>query len=171
MSDIKSIFIAGDGSSNLLLSWWKGLDQDRGERSSLRRAASPAEVVFCASFHQLLTQMRAHGYALGPTDASALAAVAGLATHVKFHVGEISLAQQMATPKSRGGGARVSGLRFRRLLAISNRDELYPMMIRIIRLLDGSVNLVSLANAVFWWNEKTKKEWAYSYYETAPTEL
>lgn len=104
-------------------------------------------------------------------SSTALASVAGLAAHVKLHVGGASMAQQMATAKSSGAGARVSGLRFRRLLAVSDRNELYPLLLRVVRLLDGHVNLVSLANAAFWWNERTRQEWAYDYYATAPSEV
>jgi len=165
------IFTEGDESSGLLISWWEALDQDRGGRANLRRAASPSEVAFGPAFHKLLGRLRGKGYFVGTDPTVALAAVAGLAAHVKSHIGGASIAQQMATPKSPGAGARVSGLRLRRLLAVSDRDELYPLLLRVVRLLDGHVNLVSLANAAFWWNHRTKKNWAYDYYATAPSEL
>jgi CRISPR system Cascade subunit CasB len=165
------MFTEGDESSGLLISWWEGLGQDRGERANLRRAAGPSDVAFGSAFHRLLGRLRGQGYFLGSDGTVALAAVAGLAAHVKSHIAGASIAQQMATPKSLGAGARVSGLRFRRLLAVSDREELYPLLIRVVRLLDGRVNLVSLANAAFWWNERAKRDWAYDYYATAPSEL
>jgi CRISPR system Cascade subunit CasB len=168
---ISQIFSEGDDSSELLISWWEGLDQDRGERANLRRAAAPTDVVFGSSFHKLLGGLRRRGYRLGSDRATALASVAGLVAHAKLHVGGASMAQQMATAKFSGAGARVSGLRFRRLLAVSDRNELYPLLLRVVRLLDGRVNLVSLANAAFWWNERTRQEWAYDYYATAPSEF
>ena len=64
----------------------------------------------------------------------------------------------------------MSGLRFRQLLKIEDPDKLYTTMIRLVRLLGGSVDIVSLANGIYWWNEHTKKEWAYAYYENAPSE-
>ncbi len=164
------IFTEGDDSSNLLVSWWEALDKNRGDRANIRRATSPAEVVFNGSFHGLLAKLRATGYPLSGMDADRIAAVAGLVAHVENHVSNDSVARQMATPKSTGGGARVSGLRFRRLLAVSDRDALYPLLIRVVRLLDGNVNLVSLANAIYWWNDRTKKQWAYEYYATTPSE-
>ena len=164
------IFTEGDESSGLLISWWEALDQDRGERANLRRAASPSEVAFGPALHRLLGRLSGKGYPVGTDGTVAVAAVAGLAAHVKSHIGGASIAQQMATPKSPGAGARVSGLRFRRLLAVSDRDELYPLLLRVVRLLDGHVNLVSLANAAFWWNDRTKRDWAYDYYATAPSE-
>jgi CRISPR system Cascade subunit CasB len=164
------VFMEGDESSRLLVAWWEGLDQDRGERANLRRAAAPSEVAFISSFHQLLGRLRAQGYPLGRNAMVWLAAVAGLSAHVKSHIGGVSIARQMAMPKLPGGNARVSELRFRRLLAVADRDELYPLLLRVVRLLDGHVNLVSLANAAFWWNDRTKREWAYDYYATSPSE-
>jgi len=87
------IFTEGDDSSGLLMSWWEGLDRDRGERANLRRAASPSEVVFGATFHTLLGGLRRQGYSLGPEGTAALAVVAGLAAHVKSHIGGASIAQ------------------------------------------------------------------------------
>lgn len=162
------MFQPNDESSSILITWWHGLEFDKGERAALRRASNPTEVVFSPAYHRLLGKLLTLGR---PVNHEALAAVAGLATHIKVLAtnGE-SLARQMATPKSPDGNARVSGLRFRRLLVVSDRNELYPLLIRIIRLLDGNVNLQSLANAVYWWNDNTRKQWAYDYYSTAPTE-
>lgn len=164
----KYLFQAGGDSAATLLSWWKGLGHDRGERAALRRASSPTEVVFSPAYHRLLSQLQQEGYTV---YREALAVMTGLTAHVKEDTGpDKSLAQQMASLRSSGSGAKVSGLRFRRLLAVNQREELYPLMIRVIRLLDGRVNLVSLANAVYWWNERTRKDWAYDYYKTAPAE-
>jgi CRISPR system Cascade subunit CasB len=163
-------FAPEDDSSRVLVMWWEALDGYRGQRAALRRAKSPIEVHFFPVFHQLLNQLREKGYRISSNDSERLALIGGLAAHVKKHVSTASLAKQMATTKSSGGGARVSGLRFRRLLAISGRDELYPFLIRVVRLLDGTVNLVSMAYSVYWWNERVKKEWAYDYYATAPNE-
>ena len=164
----KRLFLRGDDSADILCSWWQWLEQHRGERAVLRRASSPTEVVFSPAYHHLLGQLQQQEYTV---SRDALAAVVGLASHVKGDVGtDKSIAQLMASPRLSGGGAKVSGLRFRRLLAVTERDELYPLLIRVIRLLDSKVNLVSLANSAYWWNEITRKQWAYDYYATAPTE-
>lgn len=165
------LFSDMDESSSVLISWWTGLNEDRGGRAVLRRASTPSEVAFCGSFHRLLAKLREAGCPISNRQADWIAAVAGLVAHVKSHAGGASVAQQMATPKSPGAGGRVSGLRFRRVLAAADRDELYPLLIRVVRLLDGNVNVVNLAKSAFWWNERTKKEWAYDYYATAPSEL
>lgn len=164
----KRLFLTGDDSAAILRSWWQWLEQHRGERAVLRRASSPTEVVFSPAYHHLLGQLQQQEYKV---KREALAMVAGLAAHVKIDAGtDKSMAQLMASPRPGGTGAKVSGLRFRRLLAVTGRVELYPLLIRVIRLLDSKVNLVSLANSTYWWNEITRKQWAYDYYATAPTE-
>lgn len=97
-------------------------------------------------------------------------AVAALISHVKEHQPGLTFAQQMGRPKSEGGSARVSGLRFRRLLQLRNHEELFPGLIRTIHLLGGAANLHSLATGAYWWNDSTRKQWAFDYYETAPDE-
>ncbi|MEW6220899.1 MAG: type I-E CRISPR-associated protein Cse2/CasB [Thermodesulfobacteriota bacterium] len=166
----KRPFTGDDYPSEVLLVWWHELGKNRGAAATLRRATDPGAVAFSPAFHRLLDGLRAAGCPLGPREADRLAAVAGLAAHVKSHTPGASLAQQMAAAKAPGSGARVSGLRFRRLLAVAERDELYPLLIRVIRQLGGAVNLVSLANAVFWWNERTRTTWAYEYYAACPSE-
>ena len=92
--------------------------------------------------------------------------MAGLCSHVKENRSGTGIAKQMAI----GDDAPVSELTFRRLLAINDHDELYRAMIRIVRLLDNAVNLCDLAGSVYWWNEITKKKWAYDYYGIAKSE-
>lgn len=154
------------GARKVLLDWWQGLDQARGDRAELRRAVTPTEVAFCPAFHRLL-------HALKPVTAvypESLATVAGVLVHVKEHNDKSTFAVQMATPKSGSDRARVSSLRFRRLLKIADRSELYQPLIRTVHLLGGQANLVSLADDVYFWGDRVRKNWAYAYYEKAPSE-
>ncbi len=115
---------------------------------------------------------------VSPDHMENLAIVAGVLSHVKEdrykgHEGNFqrSFAVQMASPPLKWGREKracVSDLRFRQLLKIDDPDKLYPAMIRVVRLLGGSVDIVSLANGIYWWNKHTKKKWAYAYYENAP---
>lgn len=149
-----------------LLDWWEGLDHARGERAELRRATTPTEVAFCPAFHRLLHSL---SRVASPVPAS-LAVVAGVSAHVKKHDGDAAFAAQMATPKPGSDRARVRGLRFRRLLEIADREELYQPLIRTVRLLEGRVNLTSLADGVYFWGDNVRKRWAYAYYQTTPLE-
>jgi CRISPR system Cascade subunit CasB len=151
------LFDPDDELGRILLEWWKGLDKQRGDRAQLRRARNPAEVVFVPAYHDLYHKLRL-------PDREALACVAGLCAHVENPNGN-KLAEQMAEGSDK---AKVSGLRFRRLLRIDDRDESYNAMRRMIKMLGGVVNIYDLARTVYWWNQQTKKQLAYEYYEHAP---
>lgn len=80
-----------------------------------------------------------------------------------------NIAEQMATGKP-DGSARVSGLRFRRLLKVKDQEELFGAMTQVISLVGGTANIQSLAQSVYFWNDRTRKDWAFEYYSKAPTE-
>mgnify|MGYP000860977718 FL=1 len=76
----------------------------------------------------------------------------------------------MAEPAGPQRGARVSGLRFRRLLATPERDQLLSPLVRALRLTGGRANLLEIARSAFFWGDRVRKRWAYDYYECAPKE-
>ncbi len=145
--------------------WWRSLDDNRGDRAELRRCGTLAEVVFTPAYHRL----RQAVCQSGRVHDDGLALVAGLAAKVKSNAMDNRVAEQMATGKP-DGSARVSGLRFRRLLKVKGQEELFPALGRVIALLGGSVNLQSLAQSVYFWNDRTRKQWAFDYYSKSPSE-
>ena len=145
-----------------LVVWWRELDNNRGERAALRRSAALAEVAFSPAYHRLRLAVGR----FGAVDYEGLALVAGLAARVKIDGEGSTIAEQMATGKV-DGSARVSGLRFRRLLKVKEQEALFTSMTRIIALLGGNVNLQSLAQSVYFWNDRTRKKWAFEYYSKA----
>lgn len=159
-------FMNNPDTRTILIEWWAGLDHARGDRAALRRCRSTQEVAFVPAFHRLRQNLSR----IAPLDAEKLAVVAGILSHVKKNDPSLRFAQQMATPREGSDRARVSGLRFRRLLKVEDHEDLYGAVIRAIRLLDGSLNIASLADGVYWWNEKTKNNWAFDYYDKAPNE-
>lgn len=146
--------------------WWRLLDDNRGDRAELRRCGTLAEVVFTPAYHRLRQIVRRSG----EVQDDGLALVAGLAARVKNNVMDHTVAEQMATGKLDGGSARVSGLRFRRLLKVKDREDFFTAMGRVIALLGGVVNLQSLAQSAYFWNDRTRKQWAFDYYSQAPSE-
>jgi CRISPR system Cascade subunit CasB len=159
-----------------LLVWWKELDNARGDRAALRQCHNLLEVAFTPAFHRLKMRLEPMS-SIPPDHMDRLAIVAGVLSHVTPDGHEKNLqrsfAVQMARPSSKGSTRKkacVSDMRFRQLLKIDNPDKLYTTMIRLVRLVGGSVDIISLANGIYWWNEQTKKEWAYAYYENAPGE-
>lgn len=148
-----------------LIRWWDALDKDRGERAQLRRCHLLAEVAFSPTYHRLRQVLQRFGW----IDDDGLALVAGLCARVKTSTDSSSMAEQMATGKP-DGSARVSGLRFRRLLKVKEKEELFGAMTRVIALVGGTANIQSLAQSVYFWNDRTRKDWAFEYYSKAPTE-
>lgn len=146
-----------------LLTWWRDLDNNRADRADLRRCHNTVDVVFNPAYHKLWLALNKLGF--GNRDS--VAVIAGVMAHVKNHQAGESFASQMASVKD-GSNAQVSGLRFKRLLKIKDKEELFSSIVRIVKLMDGNVNACNLANSLYWWNDITKKEWAYSYYEKTP---
>ncbi|MDP2211519.1 MAG: type I-E CRISPR-associated protein Cse2/CasB [Candidatus Aquicultor sp.] len=148
-----------------LTDWWRELENNRGDRAVLRRCRSLTEVVFSPAYHRLRWAVSR----FGSVDDNGLALIVGLAARIKSNSEGSSIAEQMATGKS-DGSARVSGLRFRRLLKVQEKDDLFTAMARIIALLGGTTNLQSLVQSVYFWNDRTRKQWAFDYYSRAPEE-
>ena len=101
-----------------------------------------------------------------------LSLIVGLLARVKTNADGSNIAGQMATGKS-DGSARVSGLRFRRLLKVKDCEDILLAMTRTIALLGGAVNLQSLARSMYLCDDKyvdIRKEWAFDYYSKAPDE-
>jgi len=168
MSEKKKLTFWEDQAAKALLSWWNGLEENRGDRAVLRRAKEPYDVAMLEPYHRLLNK-------LGETyevNAERLALVAGILAHVrKSESKEGSFAVQIALPKAgRGEGARVSGLRFRRLLACEDREDLYRELIRAVRLNGDKADIISLAHGAYSWNDYTRRKWALDYYSKATTE-
>ncbi len=162
-----TISFGGDQEARaVLLDWWRGLDQARGERAELRRAGTPTEIAFCPSFHRLFHALNK----IAPYSSGSLLVVSGVLAHIKEHDDSSTFAAQMATPKPGSKRAHVSGLRFRRLLKISDRTDLYHPLIRTVHLLGDQANLVNLADDIYFWGDNVRKNWAYAYYEKAPSE-
>lgn len=143
-----------------LLSWWSGLDDDRKSRAMLRRCHNRHEVALVPAFHHLYWSLTADHV----VSIEKLAVIVGVLSHVTSNDYRSTFAAQMAAPKNGGNNARVSESRFQRLLKVNDYDDLYSAMIRAIRLLDGSANIVDLANGIYWWNERTCEKWAFNYY-------
>ncbi|RJP18664.1 MAG: type I-E CRISPR-associated protein Cse2/CasB [Deltaproteobacteria bacterium] len=150
----------------VLLGWWGDLEINRADRATLRRCRSAGEVALHPAYHRLRRALRGSN----SVNSEALAVVAGLLAHVRVDNPGLEFPAQMARPKGEGRGAAVSGLRFRRLLRIEQREDLLGPIIRVVALLGGKANVASLADSVYWWNENTRKRWALAYYENAPEE-
>ena len=166
MSENKPPDFTSEKIQQALLDWWNDMGDHRGERAELRRCRNVDEVQLLPGYHRLRLSLARHGFPVRKHGAQ-LGAVAGLLAHIKEDA-EGSFAQQMATPAPGSNKARLSGLRFRRLLRITDRTKLYHPLIRVLRLLDGKANVREVAKDVFLWGMNVRQRWALDYYTTAP---
>ncbi len=156
-------------AKEILMKWWRGLEEDKGGRAYLRRARQPVEVLTCKSFVQLYNRLSG----LGGINTEALAMAAAVLTHVKQDAPNLTMGRAMAMAKEGGSTGRVSGLRFRRLIAIETRVELCPALIRVVRMLGGAAPVFRLARDIYAWEagrygDGIRRQWAFDYYSTAP---
>lgn len=148
------------------LEWWQQLQEDPGGRAALRRCARVGDVAFVPAFHRLR-------WTAGKVRTETVAIIAAVLAHVKTNATNGKVAEQMA--RGKGERAVVSNLRFRRLLERSDTspDELAMDLIRIIRLLDGAVNIKDLVDGIRRWGHRdipVQMAWASAYFDAAPKE-
>jgi CRISPR system Cascade subunit CasB len=148
--------------------WHKWLDDNRGDRARLRRAESPEDILLTEAFSHFLQKMP-------ETDAwrknlATSACIAGALSQVKIDKQSnsrihnkkdsdkvkvmASFAEQLATPLDAKSKAPMSELRFQQLQKSTSPEDFYRRIIRAIRLLNGQVNILSLANDIIHWHRE-----------------
>lgn len=155
----------------IVLSWHRDLQDQPGRRAELRRVKELEEVYFAPGFHDL--RLRLKGSKWGRHERIAL--IAAVVARVKHHAPAVvqgrraGAAAQMAQPRKGSSNARVSDLRFRRLLKTREPDQLLHAIPRIIALLDGIVDVADVAKQLYLWDySSTRRRWALEYYENLP---
>ena len=158
-------FMPGSDECTAFVGWWSALSQDRGGRANLRRCSSVDEAMQERSVVYLCLKLGVGGADYIRDRVGMMALLAARATHRPGS----HPAAAFAKPKSGsvGGGPVVSELRFRRLLGAEDRDEFLPLLRRAITLAGGEVDLESLAQSIWFWIERTRREWADQYYRLA----
>lgn len=174
---------------NTLRRWHRWLDNNRGDRARLRRAEMPEDILLTDAFFHFLQQMPESWREKIPILTSA--AVAGLLSHAKEDRQALSrgyqpkdknkprniasFAEQLATP-AKSKKPAMSELRFQQLQMSQTTDDFYRRVLRAISLLNGKVNIPSLANDIIHWHlefnhqidrEPTKRlavRWATDYF-------
>ncbi|HCH7569876.1 TPA: type I-E CRISPR-associated protein Cse2/CasB [Escherichia coli] len=147
-----------------LRKWREELQAKRGNRASLRRSTTVNDVCLSEGFRSLLMQT----HTLWKIEAqewrfTALALVAAVSANVKAIDERQPFAAQLAAVMSKG--------RFTRLSAVKTPDELLRQLRRAVRLLNGSVNLDSLAEGVFRWCQESDDLLNHHRRQQLPTEF
>lgn len=135
------------------------------ERARLRRCTTVDEAAFGPAFQSLLAGAQPAGFG----NPERLLGIAALGPLVRSIDTKNSFATQMAKPRQ-GDRPPITDLRFRRLIRTTHVADAYPLLRRTIQAMDGQVNLLDLASGLYWWNDDTKKQWAYDYYAALPSQ-
>ena len=163
MSDDQRPSVYDEEGRELVRAWWQGLENDPGGRAQLRRAGNLLEVYFCPAFHRLLHKVSGAG--------DGLALAAGVLACVREEGGPKCFAQALAAPKTAGGRASLSGLRFRRLIRIEDNEELLRQMRRALALAGNRAQPGALARDLCSWSQPwLRKNWSQVYYNFASDE-
>lgn len=148
----------------VLLDWWRELDNHRGDRAALRRASSVDQVLFNPGFHRLWRKLKNSRW----TRTERVALFAALAARVRQHDPRRSFAAQLGSPPAGREKSALSGLRFRRLIQTRDPSEVLQACSRAVAMCENRVNLLDLAESIYWWNERVHKQWAFDYYDANP---
>jgi CRISPR system Cascade subunit CasB len=166
-----SSYLHGTDRSRLI-NWWASLDDNRGLRARLRRVDRPDDALLTDAFFNFL-QYVPESWA-EPKRLCSSALVACILAQIKTNQTGKSFAAQLGS----GEGDRpvMSELRFRQLLKSRTPEEFYRRLLRAVRLLEGSVNILSITDGILRWyeefldgaNRKPHKrlsvQWAHDYY-------
>jgi len=163
-----------------LAEFWDLLKKNPGMRAELKRCRDVSEVMLTPHYHHVCQRIK--GVMAGERHWEVrLAAIVGLMSHLKrddpsrvLSAGkgnEKSFAGSFVVPMAQleGDRPKVSELRFRRLLQ-REFAELYPALVRVIKMLGGDVSLYGLAESVYYWDwgDRVKKEWSFAYFPKVP---
>ncbi|HAT6805090.1 TPA: type I-E CRISPR-associated protein Cse2/CasB [Citrobacter freundii] len=162
--------IVKDDHRVTLRQWHGGLQEKRGLRASLRHSKMVTDACLSEGFRSLLMQT----HTLWKIDAqewrfTALAITAALAAHIKSIDERQTFAAQLG--QMTGNNQVMSELRFSRLSAVKTPDELLRQLLRAVRLLNGAVNLPSLAEDVFHWCRENDELLNHIRRQQRPTEF
>lgn len=157
--------------------FWHSLNDDRQTRAQLRRADDLTALVMVPGVHRLLYRMQAAAKEQGQDKLSLhsdhgrlrVAVIAGALAHIEAHKPiqdkyRYSTAFLMSRHKKESDTTCVSELRFRRLLQASDLEEFYPMLRRTLALINHEADVYVLANDIWFWGDKLRRQWAYDYY-------
>ncbi|EHJ5506495.1 type I-E CRISPR-associated protein Cse2/CasB [Escherichia coli] len=146
-----------------LRKWHEELQEKRGERASLRRSTTVNDVCLTDGFRLFLKNRQIKWQDEPEWRITALALIAAVSANVKAIDERQPFAAQLAAVMSKG--------RFTRLSAVKTPDELLRQLRRAVRLLNGSVNLDSLAEGIFRWCQESDDLLNHHRRQQRPTEF
>ncbi len=154
-------------NEQLIVDWWSELvdDKHKGQRAKLKRCKTREEILLNPDqirLKQILKDNKVNGVEV----------IASLLANIKNDgSSQKKLAEQMASNVKNTSRPWVSEIRFRCLLKCDSREELYPQLLRVIKMLDAKssmVNVYDLIESIHFWGDDRKRRWAEDYYGNLP---
>jgi CRISPR system Cascade subunit CasB len=163
-----------------VIAWFNELQKNAGARARLRRCRSTVEALAEPAAISLARRVGALSERSRSDEHAVQTAIdlARVLAHVTTHVGGQRVMQsagwkQFPGDKREGDAGEMrpvlSEVRFRRLLTTSDGEPLVAAFVRLVRLLNGAVNVRELANDFRFWGHpevglKIRQKWAFDYY-------
>lgn len=149
-------FRMGPKAPGAIRSWWKSLEAAKGERAEMRRAAGTQALVFVPAYHRLRLALEAEARC----DADGLAVMAGCLA---------ALREPDPHPLPQALAGKLSPLRFRRLLHVSDADDALRLLRRSLAMLNGGANVRDVAAWAYAFGtdalrESAARRFAFAYY-------
>ena len=148
------------------LGWWqvltdRNIGRSRADLARLKRASVEADALVIRSVHDLNKHLSSSGFDMR-WQPDILALVAMTLAHVK-ETSKYRLAQIMG----QGDPKPLSELRFDRLIRQQDPVKLSAQLRRALAVVGHNANVARLAQDLFYWNDKTRADWCFDYYEAS----
>lgn len=147
--------------------WWRAMQErgrgaDRAALARLRRAPSVAALM---ALPEAIGLFRRLGRS-EPHDLPRVALAAGVLAHLRAEpAGAVSCARLLGPDDpEKPETARMSPLRFRRLLEARTEDERLTAFRRMVALAGGTLPAEDLAAALLDWGERRRQRWIFDYW-------
>lgn len=150
--------------------WWTelqpGIDETgarrKGNRAALARLRRTASLIDALGEKVTIDLARRLGQKLD--GARRVAIIAATLAHVRQDARGLTTARLVGYPEDKDGKPLLSELRFRRLLAARDEDLLIDLR-RLVALAGGRANVGDLAVSILGWSDKTRRRWAFDYFD------
>lgn len=161
------------GVANAVRDWWQSLQPqrpdgernpmaDRGALARLRRAASLAEAM--AEEATLDLWRRLPGDLRERRRLPRVALIAHVLAHVREDDGRPAIAAVGRARADDEDSAALKPIRFRRLLAAREDEELMREMRRLVALAERRINVGDLGASLLFWSDAVRARWAFDYF-------
>ena len=148
--------------------WWQAMmSSPRGDNRAaiarLRQARTPMEAFMVPATLDLIRRLK-----VNRDNIDRVAILASVLAHLKPDFRETkSIGRSLGRSKiNEPESAVLSETRFQRLLQAED-DELLDQFRRAVRLLKGAANPESIARTILFWNDRTRKDLIFDYYNVS----